>query len=905
MMRPRLAIVSLVIALIGGGCDWAQWGGGSSRAGTNAFENGLTKDTVGTLAATTVSDAAPTGQVVATRHRLFVPRDGTLTAYDTHHLGVQWVGALPEGSTVGSAPAVAGESRTVFLVVAGPSNPVLVGFDMDGVRNCNLVLNWCSPIFRADLGTTPGPPTPPAVAGGRVFANGSASLYAFDAAGQTGCSPDHGVATCEPLWSAPTAASETGIGPAVADDVVYTAVAAVGLGAFDAGTGQSLWTGALGTSAVSATPSVGSGSVFVPAGASIEVFTANGCGAPTCTPTFTLDRRTSDPADSFLATPAVSGSKVFATNANGALYAWADGGCAASRCEPAWAETVHSPSGGSTGYAQAPAVVTGIVYVTAQRAVSGADHAVVVALDESDLTELDTWDLGPGGPGPGLASVSVAWSSVYAPIDGGLVRLRRPPARPLASLTVSPLSLAPAFSPSTSDYALRCTAATNPVTIDMSAVAGGSVQLIAPTTTAREPSQTVPVELAENQAAVVRAFDSAGAFADYWIRCLPRDFPPMSATRSGDGPTPGWYVVGNNVNLTAARSYAMILDTNGTPVWYGRATPAGADNVTPLDANTVAFWQTTRSTPGYSVNPDGHFDTYALDTGQEDSIRTVGVPADFHELHPLPNGNRLLLSYALTGGVDLTGLAGNPTPGEGSTIADCIVQEIDPQGSLVWQWIGSEHLDPKTETTQSPVDSVTIDGTPVYDVFHCNSIDVHPNGNVLVSARHLNAIFEIRRSDDKVAWKMGGTPTNRDGAAIVAIENDPYGGVVQQHDARYLPNGNITLFDNQAAFTGNAARAIEFDVDVGAGRAEPVFSFAAAAGTNNCCMGSFRRYSDGHSVVGWGLQLPPAAGLVLTELDEDGNEVFEIADPGRASYRAVKVPTSRFDVGVLRAAAGR
>jgi hypothetical protein len=96
---------------------------------------------------------------------------------------------------------------------------------------------------------------------------------------------------------------------------------------------------------------------------------------------------------------------------------------------------------------------------------------------------------------------------------------------PLVSLTVSPLILRPAFSPAISDYAVACSAGTNTLTLGMTAIAGGAVSLLQPFATAWAPSVSVPVSLAEDQAAVVLARDATGATLQYWIRCLPHDFP--------------------------------------------------------------------------------------------------------------------------------------------------------------------------------------------------------------------------------------------------------------------------------------------------------------------------------------------------------------------------------------------
>ncbi len=165
----------------------------------------------------------------------------------------------------------------------------------------------------------------------------------------------------------------------------------------------------------------------------------------------------------------------------------------------------------------------------------------------------------------------------------------------------------------------------------------------------------------------------------------------------------------------------------------------------------------------------------------------------------------------------------------------------------------------------------------------------------------MNAVFEIRRSDGHVLWKLGGTPVNKDGAAIIAIQDDPEGGPVGQHDARYVPDGTISMFDNQ---TSQPARGIEYAVDVGARTAHPVFSYVVPEQQASCCMGDVRVLPDGHRVIGWGYLA--GTDRAMTELDAAGHSVLDLGlGTGVASYRAVKVPTSYFDLDVLRADVGR
>ena len=68
-------------------------------------------------------------------------------------------------------------------------------------------------------------------------------------------------------------------------------------------------------------------------------------------------------------------------------------------------------------------------------------------------------------------------------------------------------------------------------------------------------------------------------------------------------------------------------------------------------------------------------------------------------------------------------------------------------------------------------------------------------------------------------------------------------------------------------------------------------------------MGSFRILPDGSRVIGWGI--PGGGDPAITEVDKNGNDLLEFLFPdGTQSYRAIKVPTSAFDIDLLRATAG-
>jgi hypothetical protein len=467
---------------------------------------------------------------------------------------------------------------------------------------------------------------------------------------------------------------------------------------------------------------------------------------------------------------------------------------------------------------------------------------------------------------------------------------------PLASLTVSPpLTLSPVFSPSSYDYAVLCSAGTNTLTLDMTAIAGGAVSLSAPFTTSWAPSASVPVPLTEDQAAVVLAQDATGFTQQYWIRCLPHDFPLVAPSTypAAGSPTPGWYLIGNLFTAAGSGAFAMIVDANGTPIWYHRmaSDQKNPTVVTPLPDSTVGI--TTTANPSIGT-------LYHLDTWTTQAISTVGIPLNNHELLLLPNGDFMLISYPTLTGVDLTGLE---TYGPNSTILDCAVQEVDPQGNLVWDWRASNHTDPAKESVVPAGAGTAADPA---DVYHCNSVDVNANGDVLISFRHMNAVLLVSKTTGNVVWKLSGTPYNKDGAQILTIQGDPEGAFYVQHDARFQPNGDSSVFDDHysaVAAVPGVARGVEYALDLGAGTAHVVWQYQGAASTY--LLGSFRRYADGTNLIGWGWYTGPA-NLAFTEVDAAGHDLLDMmfVSPGNWSYRAEKVPIGTFDIDVLRRTAG-
>jgi hypothetical protein len=426
-------------------------------------------------------------------------------------------------------------------------------------------------------------------------------------------------------------------------------------------------------------------------------------------------------------------------------------------------------------------------------------------------------------------------------------------------------SLYPGFDPAVSDYVVRCTAGT-PVQVDVSAPPGTEVDVDGQGF--RDGDFTTTVSLGEGQG--FRIASDPGS--TYYVRCLPADFPVWTFQRSGQ-PQAEWYMVSPFSN-----TYGAAFDGNGVPVWWFKGDRRSRD-FRLLPNGNFAFAR---------VNNFG-VDERRLDGSPVRTFFAVGATTDAHEVLLLPNGNYIVLAQRNVAGQSFCGLSN-------VTIADLGVQEIAPDGSLVWSWWPSEHI-PLSELPSAWCSLILTQGTP-YDVYHANSVEPDGDG-YLVSFRHLDAVYRINRSDGSVDWKLGGIARTES----LTVLNDPFalGGDLfrGQHDARVLPDGTVTVHDNgyHPNFT-RPPRGVRYAIDTNARTASLVEQKDdpdPALATPLCC-GSARVLSGGNWVISWG------NSNRVTELTPSGSRVFSLTFASNGyTYRAQPVPYGTLSRDALRA----
>jgi hypothetical protein len=273
-------------------------------------------------------------------------------------------------------------------------------------------------------------------------------------------------------------------------------------------------------------------------------------------------------------------------------------------------------------------------------------------------------------------------------------------------------------------------------------------------------------------------------------------------------------------------------------------------------------------------------------------ISAVGVDTDNHELQVMPNGDYLLVSYVLRATtVDLSQYGG---PAD-ARVLDAVVQEVSPKGKLVWSWNSKDHtavadstpLMGAVITNPSPLPG----GGVAYDLAHINSVE--PAGDsVVISLRHLDAIFKVSRATGAIEWKLGGTRTPES----LDVVGEPEGSYVfsGQHDARLQPDGTLTVHDNRTA-KKVGPRALRYRIDEAARTATKVEEIVDPGAVDSLCCGSARRLPGGNWVVSWGYN------PLVRELSPKGKLVFGLRfGGGLFSYRAVPVRPGELSLRSLR-----
>ncbi|HEX8714343.1 MAG TPA: arylsulfotransferase family protein, partial [Solirubrobacteraceae bacterium] len=313
------------------------------------------------------------------------------------------------------------------------------------------------------------------------------------------------------------------------------------------------------------------------------------------------------------------------------------------------------------------------------------------------------------------------------------------------------------------------------VEVRAAVASGGSTRAVGDefTVAEQDPLTTTPETIHAGRASEAQSFASR-----------PDLHPPaVTVTASSPAVAPGYEFAAPYTG--PGQAGPMILDQSGGLVWF-RPLPTDtfATNFRVQQYRgepVLTWWQGDISVHGFGLGEGVIANRSYADIAH---VRAGnGVEADLHDLQLTPQGTALITAYEPIR-CDLSSL-GAPASG---AVTDGVMQEIDVKTGLVmFQWTSLDHV-ALEESYASARSSST---SAPFDFFHINSINVDPDGTLLVSARNTWTVYEIDPRSGEIVWRLGG---KRSDFALGAGAATAW-----QHDPRVLPDGAISIFDNGAS----------------------------------------------------------------------------------------------------------
>ena len=353
------------------------------------------------------------------------------------------------------------------------------------------------------------------------------------------------------------------------------------------------------------------------------------------------------------------------------------------------------------------------------------------------------------------------------------------------------------------------------------------------------------------------------------FRSRPDLLPPtITITDTSPDVAPGLVVIGAKV--TDGQSGAMILDNRGDLVWFN---PMPLDIAAQSDVRVQQYRGQPVITAWEGVAQLGTgFGNLVIYDQTYTEIQRIQVPygypgADQHEFIITPRDTALVVVYNPLVW-DLTTVGG---PVDGNAL-DSVILELDlATGHVLFEWHALDHIDPIESFIPYTADQP-------WDYVHFNSVELDPNDDFIASARNTHAIYGIERGG-RLRWRLNGKQSDfRMGrGARFAV----------QHDARLMPDGTISLFDNhegdQAQEAFAHSRGLVLRLDETLREATVVREYTHPTEILSVSQGNMQTLPNGHRFIGWG------SAPVFSEFDAEGNLLFSGRYPqGTNSYRAYR-----------------
>jgi hypothetical protein len=319
---------------------------------------------------------------------------------------------------------------------------------------------------------------------------------------------------------------------------------------------------------------------------------------------------------------------------------------------------------------------------------------------------------------------------------------------------------------------------------------------------------------------------------------------------------------------------AMIFESSGELVWFHRPPNPdwGIADLRPQiwqGHDDLLWWQGLINTFGFGTGED-----VIANSAYEPVARIKGgngLQADLHDVQLTPSGAAYVtVYYPVWADVPLPGAKGALRR---EVVLDSAVQEIDVRTGLVmWEWQSLGHVPLSQSRIKAP-------SSGPYDYFHLDSLQVLPEGKLLLCARNVWGVYAIAPHTGQIAWQLG---TRR--SSLQLASGARFGW---PEEAQLLPSGQLALYDGGAQSVSHPrGEVLDLEWSNNTASLAPYGQLTGSFGTpREVGQGSIQPLADGN----W---LLDSAGLPsLIEYDSEGNVIYEVKFPvGEVGYRVYRAP---------------
>ena len=330
--------------------------------------------------------------------------------------------------------------------------------------------------------------------------------------------------------------------------------------------------------------------------------------------------------------------------------------------------------------------------------------------------------------------------------------------------------------------------------------------------------------------------------------------------------------------------FLQMMNNDGSPyAWKKAGNITPGDNYYPYDFKVLADGRllNAQHTSFFNWIDGGTADDQILDENLN-VVETVrignGYQAESHDFELLPNGHILTLGYYTTL-ADIRSVL--PTAPPRAEISGAIIQELDGNRNVIWQWRSWDHFNFNEFADWGPTTNSIIAG------WHVNAVRLDPiDGQLLVATT--GEALKINRQTGDVLWRFGG-----------AFNQFTFVGVTPQeairqlagHDFHRLTNGNYILLNNGAADGSRTSQVHEYQLDETNKVATHVWQYIPTNNIPTYTRGNVQRLPNGNTFIGWGSSIT-GQNPDCTEITSNGVKVFELSFTNALTdtYRAFRFP---------------